>query len=157
MGRKAIFAVLLVGVLLSLFVIVFVSANSNVDFVADVYAPRTSIQITNSIYMGNISKGYSTDKTRVDINNTGDVAVKVTPQLSNSSEEIFSNLYFARRTTEPYGKIGNFSLNISQPSSLGDVTDEYFYVKLDLTGYTGTISADKLGHKAQVVFYALPL
>src|SRR3989344_3420316 len=146
MGRKAIFAVLLVGVLFSLFVIVFVSANSNVDFVADVYAPRTSIQITNSIYMGNISKGYSTDKTRVDINNTGDVAVMVTPQLSNSSEEIFSNLYFKRIQSDPFARIGNFSLNISKPSSMGGVKESSFYVKLDLTGYTGTISADKLGH-----------
>lgn len=157
MGWKAVFAVLLVVAFFLLFVIVFVSAANNVDFIADVRAPKTSIQITSSIFMGNVSKGYSSDDISVDINNTGDVAIKVTPQLSNSSDEIFSNLYFKRIQSDPYAKIGNFSLNISQPSSFGGIRASSFYVKLDLTGYTGTISADQIGRRAQVVFYALPL
>lgn len=160
MSLKAVFAVLLVvGITFSLFIglVVGASSSESMDFIVDVRASKTSIEISDRVYFGNISKGYVSDKVRIDINNTGDVAVKVTPQLVNSSEDIFSNLYFARRTTEPYYKIGSFNLNISQPSSIGGITEEYFYAKLDLSNFQGAISSDRLGHKAEVVFYALPI
>ena len=95
---------------------------------------------------------YETEKVKVYINNTGNVNVTVTPQLVDSNEDLFKNLYFARRTTVPYEKIGLWSMNISKSSS--GLEKDYFWMKLDLGDYTGEVN-EEIGHKSDIVFIAV--
>ena len=114
------------------------------------------IQVPDHVYMGNLSKKtMETDDVKVYINNTGNVNVIITPMLKNSNEEIFSYLFFQRRTTVPWQILGNWSLNISAPDGK-PYEDEYFYMKLDLADYSKNITQDRIGHYADIVFYAMP-
>jgi len=108
------------------------------EFEADIYAesqiaPNVSIQISNYINIGNISIGEESEEIKIYVNNTGNVGIRITPELVNSSEEIFSYLYFRK----PYQgntpiRIGLFSFNISTNSS-GLIKTDYFYLNLNLT------------------------
>jgi len=115
-----------------------------------------SVDVTPSIHFGNLTKGYSTNDSKIDINNTGTADITVTPLLNNASEKIFKNLYFQRRVSDPYKKIGSFSMNLSKPSSIGGSNEDYCYVKLDLTNYSYTISSDSLNYQTNIVFLVMP-
>ena len=71
---------------------------------ANVFAPVVKIEVPNYVFLGNVTKGFSSDRVRIDINNTGTTAVSVTPELEDSNENIFKYLTFARRTTEQFVK-----------------------------------------------------
>lgn len=122
----------------------------------NIFSPTIKIEVPKNISLGNLTKGYSTDRFRVDINNTGTVAVRLTPRLAEGSDRVFRNLMFARRTTEQFATIGNFSINISKPSDMGRIETEYFYMRLDLSSYDGEIRNDRLGEKTDVIFWAIP-
>ena len=108
-----------------------------------------------SISFGNLSVGEQTDDIRLDINNTGNVAIRVTPKLANSSERIFNNTYFKRITSEPYYRIGNYTHDISAPTING-VKSSYMYVKLDLRDYSGSFDKGSVNDvKADIKFYAV--
>jgi hypothetical protein len=132
------------------------SGNEPVSIVEiDIYgppAPIIQIQVPDLIDLGNISYNGDGTRTRVDINNSGNVAVNIKPVLVNSSDEVFSNLYFERRTTDVYSKIGNWSINITAPTS--GVDGDYFYMKLDLRNYNGNINSDLLNQRSNVKFVA---
>ena len=112
-----------------------------------------SVEVPNEVNFGEITKGEQTDNFRINITNTGTVGIKVTPTLLDSSEKIFKQTYFQRRTTEPYSRIGSFSINISAPAR-GDNRSDYIYAKLDLRNYTDDVSA-KTNHNTQVKFVAI--
>lgn len=132
-----------------------VGAGDVITFEANVFGPPPavlSISVQDYIFLGNVTKGQETEKVKVTLNNTGNVAIVATPQLVNSSDAIFSNLYFARRSTDTYKKIGGWSMNISSPDG-GGVESDYFYTKLDLRSYEGEISQDLMGLKANVKIF----
>lgn len=142
---------LILGILISFAFVVLAFAGDTITFEADVYPMESTvgIDVTSFADFGNLTVGSSTDKIRVNITNTGNVNVIVTPQLIDGGEEIFSYLYFARRTTEPYKRIGSFSMNVTK----GD--DDYCYAKLDLSDFSGTVSSPMIGHRADVKFIAV--
>ena len=115
-----------------------------------------SVDVTPSIHFGNLTKGYSTNDSKIDINNTGTADITVTPLLNNASEKIFKNLYFHRRASDSYKIIGSFSMNISKPDVIGGVENDYCYVKLDLTNYNETISSTIMGHQSNIIFWVMP-
>ena len=135
----------------------FAIAGNVMTAEADIYVPAdiVSIEVQDYAYLGNITVGQNSEtvKVKVYINNTGNVNVTVTPQLVDSNENLFKNLYFARITTVPYQKIGVWSINISKPSS-GGVRKEDFWMKLDLGDYTGEIT-EEIGHKSDIIFIAV--
>ena len=121
----------------------------------DIYgppAPIISIQVPDSIDLGNISYNGDGTRTRVDINNSGNVNVNIKPVLVDSGDQIFSNLYFIRRTTDVYTKIGTWSINVNASSS--GVEQEYFYMKLDLRDFNGNIVSDMLNERENIKFIA---
>lgn len=160
-------------ILLAFFVVLFifgisffVSASSGSEpistFEIDLYGPPPaliSIQVPDSVDLGNISYGDDlSDDTKVEINNTGNVAVKVKPLLVNSGNEIFSNLYFRKRTSgneSTYTKIGDWSMNLS--ASTSGVEKDWCYVRLDLRDYYGTIDQDMINERADIKFVATQL
>jgi hypothetical protein len=140
---------------MSIFLVSFTTAESaSMTVRANILADTISIEVPDSIFLGNVTSGFSTDYQKVDINNTGTTNVRITPRLENSSEEIFNYTYFARRTTEDFVKIGDFSLNISKPSSLGGKRSDYCYIKLDLTNYGSRINQNLLDYRTNVIFWA---
>ncbi|MFA5020100.1 MAG: hypothetical protein WC533_03290 [Candidatus Pacearchaeota archaeon] len=147
----------------------FVSAQQNETMVveANIFAKETeadiiSIEVPDYIFIGNVSEGEKTsydDLIKVYVNNTGNVNITITPQLSEPREEIFSNLWFQSRKTgnssQEY-RIGDYSFDINAPSS-GSFRSEYFYMGLDLTSINNTIiENDLIGYKANITFVALP-
>ena len=140
-----------------IYFIAFVIAGNVMTAETDIYVPAeiVSIEVQDYVYLGNITVGENseTEKVKVYINNTGNVGVVVTPQLVDSNEDLFDNIYFARITTVPYEKIGSWSINISKPSS-GGVRKEDFWMKLDLSDYTGELN-EEIGHESDIVFIAV--
>jgi len=122
----------------------------------NIFAPVIKISVPESVFLGNITKGYSTDRVRIDVNNSGTTGVILIPRLAEGSNSIFRNLLLARRTTEKFVQIGDFNMSISKPSSFGKTESDYFYIKLDLSDYEGEIRNDKIGEKADVIFWAIP-
>lgn len=121
----------------------------------DIYGPPPSIieiQVPDSIDLGNISYNGDGARTRVDINNSGNVDVDIRPMLAVEGDEIFSNLYFVRRTTDVYTKIGDWSIRVN--ASTSGVEEDYFYMKLDLRDYSGSIEGDMLNERENIKFIA---
>lgn len=120
---------------------------------------QISIEVPDHIFLGNVTQGDATDKTKVYVNNTGTVAVTITPRLVDGTNNIFENLFFQLRQTGNSSRvyqIGDYHLNISAPSTTNGKKSEYFYVWLDLSDFDEEIEEDMLGETAEVVFIALP-
>lgn len=117
--------------------------------------PFVGIEVPDYVYLGNLTKkSMQTDDKKIYVNNTGNVNITVTPALKDNSEEIFSYLYFQRRTADPWRRLGNWSLDIAAPTTKS-YEDEYFYMKLDLRDYNQEISHDIIGHKSDILFIAM--
>lgn len=141
----------------SMFNFSFVGAGNSMNVEADIIAnpPVISVQVPDRVYLGSVSPGGETNRTKVSLNNTGNVAIVITPILTNSSEVLMKNIYFARRTTESYKKVGDFSMNLSKPTTPGGVEEDYFYMKLDLTNYNQILTKNLTGYTSEIVFYAV--
>ncbi|MEK6910942.1 MAG: hypothetical protein AABW82_04160 [Nanoarchaeota archaeon] len=137
----------------------FVSAvsNSTINFKVDIFAPPAPVvrlSLPDNIYLGNVSKGTETEKVKVEFNNTGTVAIIITPQLNDNSENIFNYTYFARRTTDSYQRIGLWSMNVSAPGTSG-IEGDYFYAKLDLRNYPGNFTSDLIAYTVPIKILAV--
>ena len=157
--QRLIVAVTVLCILIFIFIFLMkgvFATDSRMTVEANILAPVVSIQVPEYVFFGNLTKGFSSDRIRVDINNTGNTAVTVTPQLSDPQDKIFQQLQFARRTTEDYQSVSNFSIFLARPSAPGKIADEYFYMKLDLTDYEEDIRNDRIGQKSTVIFVAVP-
>jgi hypothetical protein len=119
--------------------------------------PFVGIWIPDYVSLNNLSKKtLKTGDIYVDINNTGNVNVTVTPYLLDNSEDIFSYLYFKKRTSGyTYQKIGNWSMNIEKPDEEDEYRHDWFYMQLNLKEYDKEIKEDILGHRAEIIFYAM--
>ncbi|MDP3881452.1 MAG: hypothetical protein Q8Q31_01080 [Nanoarchaeota archaeon] len=127
-----------------------------VDVLGDqVDDPVISLEVQDRVDFGEVENGRQTSNVRINVTNTGNVGIIVTPKLTDSSEDIFNYTYFQRRTTEPYSKIGIFNFNISAPAKLGENKSDYIYAKMDLRNYPSTILRDLNGHTTNVKFFAV--
>lgn len=119
------------------------------------------IEVPDYVSLVNLSKKTMlSEEVKVTVNNTGNVNVTLTPLLKDSNEKIFDYLYFRMRktsngTTVKQEKIGNWSLMIEKPSEGDSYNDEYFYMQLNLKSYPEEIKEDILGHRSEIIFYAM--
>jgi hypothetical protein len=152
--------VLLSVSLIMFFSFVFLASADDVMTVeANIFAYVASVEVPENVFLGNLTKGYQTDLSASDkfkINNTGTTDITVTPELVNSTEVIFSYLYFGRTISGNFTRIGNYSLDIDQPSEPGGKESESIYMKLDLRNFNGSIEEDMINHNAEVNFIAMP-
>lgn len=148
----------LIGILFLLFFISFVSAETNAGSMAvttDVQAETISIDVNSSIDVGTIAKGYKSDEQKIEITNKGNVQINVTPRVDSSySGGIFNYLYFQRILSDPLKQIGDYSVTIDQPSTLGGTKKETMYVLLDLRNYVGSINSAMINHTTNIIFWA---
>ncbi|MEI6850283.1 MAG: hypothetical protein WCK29_04565 [archaeon] len=135
--------------------IYLVSASDTMTVEANIISSNNvsiiSVEVPDYLFFGNVSNGGTSEELKVYINNTGNVDISVAPQLINSSEQIFDNLYFRKYKTSngsavPFSRIGSFNIDVTKNASA------YFYVILDLSNYTGTNNI--MGHRTNVKFIA---
>ncbi len=113
------------------------------------------VAVPDSLDFGNVTKGEESDIMDLYINNTGNVAITVTPELAGDHDEIFNNLFFRRTQSQAFTEVGSFSVNITEPSS-GDVKTQRTYVMLDLTNYDGDLGNNTIvEHESDVIFWAV--
>ena len=155
-----------------LFNITIISAQSNATMTvgANIIGFRNNysyegigIQVPDFIDLGNVTTDDPVSKEKtIYINNTGSVDIIVTPQLSDSNEGIFNYLFFRSYKQSPdseknkYYRIGDYSLNISKPSTGSTVRKAQCYMSLNLTDFNAPISHDLIGHQAEITFWAMP-
>jgi len=118
------------------------------------------VEVPDYLFFGNVTNFGMSEELRVYVNNTGNVDITVTPDLLNSTEVIFSNLYLRKFRTSNgtavnFTRIGDFSFNINRPSSGQTFNDEYFYIMLDLTNNPQNITNNLIGHRTNVKFFAV--
>ncbi len=159
---KGVIALSLIGLFLLLLIslLFFVQAQSDTSiFVATIINNSVTelikVVVPDRVILGNVTIGRSSEEVRVWVNNTGSVAIKVTPGLINTSDSIFRNLYFRKFQTRNFTKIGEFNFNISAPSKGKTYEDEYFWVILNLTDYTGPAIINATTYEAAIRFSAV--
>lgn len=136
---------------------IIVGANIIGDLAANA---EINIEIApNSVNFGDVEIGQESDTIRVNVTNKGNIDVNVFPQLGDSSDKAFENIYFQKRKTGNSSglyKIGEYSLNIAQPTTDSGRAD-YCYMKLDLTNVnSGDVDEDFIGSRdAEIIFVAL--
>lgn len=120
-----------------------------------------SIQVPDFIDLENLTESGASEELQIYMNNTGTIAITVTPQLVNYTDNIFQNLYFREFKTSGGNpvtprQIGNWSVNISAPASGQSYRAKYFYMQLDLRNVDIGLTDDLMGHQARVRFFATP-
>lgn len=144
---------------------VFLGISSNVfagnlmDVKADVFKfPEIiEIQVPDEYDFGDITVGFETDpgsEDKIYLNNSGTVNLSVSPELVDSGDIIFENIYFSDRLTgSEWERIGDWSFEIPWSGELDEVESDYFYMKLDLRNLSN-LDSDLINHEAQIRFVA---
>jgi hypothetical protein len=124
---------------------------------ADVLASTVGIDVPSNVELGEIAKGYMSERQDIDVKNTGTTDIVVIPSLDEGyNQSIFGYLSFQKTLSEDLKKIGSFEFDIEKPNSVGSTRTEGIYMYLDLTDFEGEISDDLIGHSTNVTFWAIP-
>lgn len=121
--------------------VLYNESSEEVSFEAYVIGDYVDVEFPDHVWLGNVSRGFSTENIRVDVKSKGNTDVLIT-SIIETEEGLFDNLYYSKRLSGndyEFKKLDDFSLLISKPSSMGGQRQEYFYVKLDLEDYVGGI------------------
>ncbi|MBT4257879.1 hypothetical protein HOD88_01700 [archaeon] len=124
---------------------------------ANIFESSVGINVPDRIAFGDIAKGYISERQSADISNTGTTDILITPELANSSEEIFSYLSFREILDDPLTRVGFFDFEILRPATIGVAREENLYLYLDLTNYIGEIEEEQMNHEAEVIFWAMEI
>jgi hypothetical protein len=112
------------------------------------------LNVPDYIYFGNISAGEDirTMQGDIKINNTGNIAVKVTARLANDSDPIFDHLLFSTYASKDYVSLENFNITLNPYPQSG--YSKNIYANLSLTDYTGNVPSGITRMSADVIFTA---
>ncbi len=144
----------------------FVSAGNVITVETNVISFDTylEVEVSENTDLGDVSKGEQSKEVTVYVNNTGTSDVMIVPRLpDNYNGKIYNYLYMREQQSDVNGvknvsvRIGNFSMNVSSPSSGNNVTKEHFYIKLDLRDYPYPIYQDLMNYKVNITIRAIPL
>ncbi len=156
-NRKVILFFSIFAILFFALFIFFVKAQNNTLTVeANIVLEPTGAGTTNEsfvsiaiipdyISLGNATIGKLSNESKVVINNTGNVKVKVTSQLTNENDEVFRYLQIAEGSS--FKNVSIFNTNVTTKKTLS--------VRLDLRNFDGNIEEDQIGRQAQVQFLAM--
>ncbi len=152
---KNILSIFLLGILLFSVTSLADGYNTTMQVSADVIESSVGIKIPNSINFGKVSSGYLSNRTDINITNIGTTDIEVTPEIQDDAGEeeaveIFRNLAFRNILDDPLVKIGEYSLEIAKPASVGGNRTQRIYMYLDLLEYKGTAKSTKT---ASVIFW----
>ena len=118
------------------------------------------VEVPDYLFFGNVTNFGESEELIVYVNNTGNVNIRVTPDIVNQSEMIFRNLYLRKFKTSNgtavnFSRIGTFSFNVTRPASGQTFNDEYFYIMLNLSNNPQNITSNIIGHRTNVKFFAV--
>ena len=88
-----------------------------------------SIEVPDYFFMGNVTAGKLSDEQNISIKNNGNVKIKISAELVNQNDNIFTNLLM-RESSSKYMPIDKFNMNISSAK-------KNVYMKLNLTDVEG--------------------
>ncbi|MDD2444638.1 MAG: hypothetical protein PHX15_02740 [Candidatus Nanoarchaeia archaeon] len=158
MKNKYFFGLLLLSVFLISSFVSSQEANATMKVRANILESNIGISVPNLIIMGDMSPGYLSERQDLNITNTGTVDLMITPELDeNYEEDIFTHLSFKNILDDPLTKIGDYSLELLKPNTVGNTRSERVYMYLDLTDYSGELNQTLTDHEANVVFWATAL
>jgi hypothetical protein len=137
---------------------VIASEQDSMDISVNLIQPYVSFNVQRSVFLGNLTKGFDSDEDEVGdfiINNTGTTKIRITAELENPSDPIFSNLYLSNSTADDkFRKVDDFSSVMDLPNNYGQSNADKFYAILKLSEYTGDITGDIMGYSTKVIFWA---
>ena len=138
----------------------FVSADEdgNMTVKVNVLESEIGISVPNEIIIGDIAKGYISERKDLVIENTGTTDIDITLDLEESyTGTIFQNLVFQRVLADDPVRLRYFDFEIEKPDEVGDTESETIYMYLDLQDYEGDIDDDMMDHSTTVIFTAMPI
>jgi hypothetical protein len=152
-----------------LFNISFVFAEDNATTIIQVdligfnssSSDEIGIEVPDKIDLGELNNNNKvSDEEGIQINNTGTIDIRVTPQLVDGDEEIFKWLFFRTQKSDKEGimnisyKIEDYYLDINKPLTGKTFNHAHCYVQLNLTDFSGRITEDIEDYKTEIVFLA---
>jgi len=136
--------------------------NSTLNLSVDVKEPIALVEINpSSIYLGEITKGYSTNFTNVTYTNKGNLKIRIKPTLNQSANPIFGYLEFntascSTSTSSGWYNISEWNgLTIDKPSDYNGTRSDYACIRLNLKNYNETIFGD-LSLTTQLIIWIMP-
>ena len=131
--------------------------NTTLNISVYVHEPVARINVSpSSIYLGNVTKGYSTNFENITLTNLGDLDIRVQPVLSRDANSIFQNIKFASSSCSSWTPIGNWtSARIQRAENNQSPTRYNFCVKIDLTDYQEPISQNE-NLTTNVILWVMP-
>jgi len=139
-GRKFLFTILFLVVLIIPFAAADLSENSSLVISVNISEPVASVEIfPNSIDLGEITKGYATAYENISITNTGNLDIIIQPILENGSHQIFQSLKFSTGACSTWHNMSYYSnktlLSIDRPILYEGERQSSSCIKLDLINY----------------------
>jgi len=153
----------------------FVSAELNLtsdslDVYASIYATQEWAQVelnVSEIDFGwiNVSEPFVAQKRRsiaYELRNRGNMNITVKPKLEDSTDLLFNNLYFSKKTSDSVGtwkQIGIYNISLNATIDNSWITNSLaIHLKLDnyLSESGGVIPFDITNHKNTVIFEVTP-
>lgn len=152
------FIVLSISFLIILSVIFFVSADENLIIQANIIATDEYLNISiypNNISFGNVYRGDWFGPENVNVTNSGNVDISVTPQLSDDySGGFFNNTVLKKCSGGYYELIGQFDFNMGEANP--NPTIQCISFRLDLRNYTTPIYQNIVNHTSTIKIVAVP-
>jgi len=154
MKKRILFLTLFV--LITLFIVsADEGTNPRMTVKANILAPEVSIRVPDILDFGDVKFGYVSEIKNITVYNTGEIKVKITTELANSSELIFNYTKFRKSNLTTWNKIGgSYSFTIDKPSEVGGETEQSLDFMLDLTSFEGEVNEDIPNHEAEIIFWA---
>lgn len=164
--EKVVYVSLIVSFFMIISTISFGNAdvyqNSSLTVSADISVPTAKVEISpNSIYLGQVTKGYYTNYTNITFTNKGTLDVDVIPTLENGTDKIFNYLEFNTASClststvwhniSYYNPSKLFSLNRIDPDTLEEDKD-FACLRLNLVKYNDSEIISSSSKSAQITF-----
>lgn len=135
------------------------ASETTLDVKANVIGDTVRFSISDAVDLGDISRGFASNPVRINITNSGNTDISISAQKIEG-DDLFENIYLSKRLSgddKDFRKADDFAVSILRPSVLGGERSDYFYMKLDLSDYAGSIPAGVNQLDAEFRFIAVAL
>ena len=112
-------------------------------------APIISIEVPDSISIGEVTKSDPVSEKKFSINNTGNVDVVITTEIDENASEVFDYLFLRKYRSSARFNISDFE------GEVPDGEEKKFYVGVNMTNFNGTLSSNDLVLNTTIKFTAM--
>ena len=111
--------------------------------------PVISIEVPDSISIGEVTKNDPVSEKKFSINNTGTVDVVITTEIDENASEVFDYLFLRKYRSSTRLNVNDFEGQIPTGE------EKQFYVGLNMTGFNETLSSNDLVLNTTIKFTAM--